>query len=112
MFLFKASRFTTNRRLLGEAGESIERFVGSGICARGDKLGSIVWQFMPTKVFDPEDFEAFLALLPPRVDGLALRHVLDVRHPSFMSPAYLQMARKYKCTTAFCNSDDYPRLLT
>ena len=108
VFPLKASRFTTNRRVLGEAGESIERFVGSGISALGDKLGPIVWQFMPTKVFDPEDFEAFLALLPARVDGLALRHVLDVRHPSFMSPAYLQLARKYKCATVFCDSDDYP----
>jgi hypothetical protein len=26
----------------------------------GDKLGPIVWQFMPTKQFDAEDFEAFL----------------------------------------------------
>ncbi|MGC1175821.1 DUF72 domain-containing protein [Polaromonas sp.] len=108
VFSLKASRFTTNRRVLAEAGESIKRFVGSGISELGDKLGPIVWQFMPTKVFDAEDFEAFLALLPRKVDGLALRHVLDVRHVSFMSADYLKLARKYQCATVFCDSDDYP----
>jgi uncharacterized protein YecE (DUF72 family) len=108
VFSLKASRFTTNRRVLAEAGESIERFVGSGISELGGKLGPIVWQFMPTKVFDAEDFEAFLALLPRKVDGLALRHVLDVRHASFMSGDYLKLARKYKCATVFCDSEDYP----
>lgn len=108
VFSLKASRFATNRRELAGAGESIARFVGSGIAELGDKLGPIVWQFMPTKVFDAADFEAFLALLPRDVDGRRLRHVLDVRHPSFMAPAYLTLARRYQCATVFCDSDDYP----
>lgn len=104
----KASRFSTNRRVLAEAGESISRFVNSGISELGNKLGPIVWQFMPTKVFDADDFGAFLALLPKSVDGLKLRHVLDVRHPSFMSPDYLKLARKYQCATVFTDSPDFP----
>jgi uncharacterized protein YecE (DUF72 family) len=108
VFSLKASRFTTNRRVLAEAGESIARFVGSGISELGDKLGPIVWQFMPTKVFDAEDFGAFLALLPKSVDGRQLRHVLDVRHPSFMTPDYLALARKYQCATVFTDSPDFP----
>jgi uncharacterized protein YecE (DUF72 family) len=108
VFSLKASRFTTNRRVLAEAGESIARFVGSGISELGNKLGPIVWQFMPTKTFDAEDFEAFLAQLPDKVDGRSLRHVLDVRHASFMSADYLKLARKYRCATVFCDSDDYP----
>lgn len=108
VFSLKASRFTTNRRVLAEAGESIERFLGSGISELGNKLGPIVWQFMPAKVFDAEDFEAFLALLPGSVDGQTLRHVLDVRHASFMSMDYLKLARKYRCATVFTDSDDYP----
>ncbi len=110
VFSLKASRFATNRRVLAEAGESITRFVGSGISELGGKLGPIVWQFMPTKAFDAGDFEAFLALLPKKVDGLALRHVLDVRHPSFLSPAYLQLARQYHCATVFCDAPDFPSL--
>ncbi|MDW5441210.1 DUF72 domain-containing protein [Polaromonas sp. SM01] len=105
----KASRFVTQRRELAGAGESITRFVESGISELGHKLGPIVWQFMPSKIFEAQDFEAFLALLPPEVDGCPLRHVLDVRHPSFMSEEYLALARRYRCATVFCDSDDYPR---
>ena len=108
MFSLKANRFATNRKVLADAGESIERFVGSGLSELGPKLGPLVWQFAPTKLFDPVDFEAFLKLLPAKVDGLPLRHALDVRHESFMDPAYLALARKYRCATVFTDSDDYP----
>ena len=64
IFAVKGPRFATNRRNLGEAGESIERFFTSGVMELKDKLGPINWQFMATKKFDPEDFEAFLKLLP------------------------------------------------
>ena len=108
VFALKAGRVTTNRRVLAEAGESIERFVGSGIAELGDKLGPLVWQFAPTKRFDPEDFGAFLELLPGRVGGRPLRHVLEVRHPSFMSPDYLALARRYGAATVFTDSPEYP----
>ncbi len=108
MFSLKASRFATNRRVLAEAGESVERFIGSGIAELGPKLGPIVWQFASTKVFDPVDFEAFVKLLPTKVDGIALRHALDVRHASFLTPEYLALARKHGCATVFTDSDDYP----
>ena len=108
MFSLKASRYTTNRKVLAEAGESIERFTGSGIAELGDKLGPIVWQFMPTKQFEPEDFEAFLKLLPAKVGSRKLRHALDVRHESFMTPEFLVLARKYRCAAVFTDSDDYP----
>jgi uncharacterized protein YecE (DUF72 family) len=111
MFSLKANRFATNRKLLATGGESIERFVGSGIVELGDKLGPIVWQFMPTKVFDPEDFEAFLALLPRSVDGRALRHVLDVRHESFDTPDFLALARKYGCVAVHTDSEKFPAIV-
>ena len=108
VFSLKASRFATNRRVLAEAGESIQRFVGSGIAELAHKLGPIVWQFAPTKRFDPVDFEAFLKLLPAQIDGRPLRHVLDVRHDSFKSAEYLALARRYRAATVFTDSDDYP----
>jgi uncharacterized protein YecE (DUF72 family) len=108
IFSLKATRYATNRRVLAEAGDSVERFIGSGIAELGPKLGPIVWQFMPTKQFDAEDFEAFLKLLPAKVEGLKLRHVMDVRHESFMVPEYLALARKYKCATVFTDSDKFP----
>jgi uncharacterized protein YecE (DUF72 family) len=111
VFSLKANRFATNRRELATAGESIQRFVGSGISELGPKLGPVVWQFMPTKQFDPEDFEAFLALLPAQVDGCTLRHVMDVRHESFDSPDYLALARRYGCTTVHTDSDKFPAII-
>ena len=108
VFSVKASRFATNRRVLAEAGESVQRFVESGIAELGPKLGPIVWQFAPTKRFDAADFEAFLKLLPASVSGLPLRHALDVRHESFRSQDYLALARRYGAATVFTESDDYP----
>ena len=108
VFSLKASRFATNRRVLAEAGESIERFANQGITELAHKLGPIVWQFAPTKRFEPADFEAFLKLLPEKVGGIALRHVLDVRHDSFKTPEYLALARRYGAATVFTDSDDYP----
>ena len=110
VFSLKASRHTTNRRVLAEAGESIERFVHSGIAELGPKLGPIVWQFAPTKRFDAADFERFLDLLPRAVQGLPLRHALDVRHESFKSAEYLALARRHRVATVFTESADYPAL--
>ena len=108
VFSLKANRFATNRRVLAEAGESIGRFIGSGLARLEHKLGPVLWQFAPTKKFDPVDFEAFLKLLPPEVDGRPLRHVLDVRNDSFMVPEFLALARKHRCAVVFTDSPDYP----
>jgi uncharacterized protein YecE (DUF72 family) len=108
VFSLKASRFATNRRVLAEAGDSVQRFVNQGIAELREKLGPIVWQFAPTKRFEPHDFEAFLKLLPAEVAGLPLRHVLDVRHESFKAPEYLALARQHRAATVFTDSDDYP----
>jgi uncharacterized protein YecE (DUF72 family) len=110
VFSVKASRFATNRRVLAEAGESVARFIGSGITELGPKLGPIVWQFAPSKRFDPVDFEAFLKLLPAQAEGLPLRHVMDVRHDSFRNPEYLALARRYGTATVLTESDEYPAL--
>lgn len=110
VFAVKANRFATNRRVLAEAGDSIARFIDSGIAELGKKLGPVVWQFAPTKQFDAEDFEAFLALLPASVEGVKLRHVLEVRHDSFLCDAYLKLARKYKAATVFTDSPKFPSM--
>ncbi len=108
VFSLKASRYATNRKVLADAGDSIARFVDSGIEELKAKLGPIVWQFMPTKQFDAEDFEAFLALLPKKAGSRALQHVMDVRHPSFITPDYRKLAKKYKVSTVFTDADKFP----
>jgi uncharacterized protein YecE (DUF72 family) len=80
VFSLKAPRYATNRNVLADAGETIERFFSGGVLELKHKLGAINWQFMPTKKFDPEDFEAFLKLLPKEAGGFSLRHAVEVRH--------------------------------
>lgn len=110
VFAAKASRYVTNRKVLAEAGESIDRFLGQGITALGDKLGPILWQFMATKKFDADDFGAFLNLLPAARDGVKLRHAVHVRHESFRDPAFVAMARAAGVAIVNAWSDDYPGL--
>ena len=109
-FAVKASRYCTNRKLLAEGGESIAKFVNQGLAELGEKLGPILWQFMPTKQFDAEDFGAFLKLLPASVDGVALRHALEVRHPSFDDPAFLALARDAGAAVVHADHDEYPAI--
>jgi uncharacterized protein YecE (DUF72 family) len=110
VFSLKAHRFATHRKQLATAGESVQRFVASGIAELGDKLGPIVWQLMPSTRFDPADLDAFLALLPREVGGRALRHVLDPRHDSFACDEYLALARKHRCATVHTDSDKFPAI--
>lgn len=110
VYTVKASRFCTNRKVLGDAGEGIERFCGQGIAELGDKLGPILWQFMGTKKFDPDDFGAFLKLLPRQAEGVPLRHALEVRHESFRDPAFVAMARDHGAAIVFADSAKYPAL--
>ncbi|MEJ6021391.1 DUF72 domain-containing protein [Ramlibacter sp. PS4R-6] len=110
VFTLKANRFATNRKVLATAGESIERFVASGIAELQDKLGAVLWQFMETKKFDPADFEAFLKLLPREAGGRPLRHVLDVRNPTFANEQYLDLARRHGCATVFTDSEKFPNI--
>lgn len=108
VFALKGPRFATNRRVLAEAGESVERFLTSGIVELKDKLGPINWQFMATKKFDPDDFGAFLKLLPKSVEGRALRHAVEVRHDSFRHPDFVALAREHEVAVICAGDSDHP----
>ena len=110
VFALKGPRFATNRRVLAEAGESIERFLTSGILELRDKLGPINWQFMGTKKFDPDDFEAFLKLLPPAIEGRALRHAVEVRHASFKTPEFTALARQHNVAIVLAGDSEFPQI--
>ena len=110
VFSLKAIRFSTNRRVLAEAGESVQRFLDSGVAELGDKLGPILWQFAPTKKFDPADFEGFLKVLPEKQDGVKLRHALEVRHDSFIAPEFVALARKYGAAIVYAHHATYPEI--
>ena len=108
VFAVKATRYATNRKVLAEAGESIARFMDSGLSELGDKLGPILWQLANTKRYDPDDLEAFFQLLPPKLGKRKLQHVLDARHDSFLCDDYLKLAKQYKVATVITDSPKFP----
>lgn len=110
VFSLKASRYATNRKVLAEAGESIGKFLGQGLVELGPHLGPILWQFAPTKKFEPDDFEAFLTLLPETIEGLPLRHVVEVRHDSFKVPEFVQLLARHKVAPVCAEHHDYPMI--
>src|ERR1700689_2887434 len=110
VFSLKGPRFAVNRRVLKEAGDSLKRFFDSGITELGEHLGPLLWQFAPTKKFDPADFGGFLELLPDKLDGRALRHVIEVRHDSFRTPEFIALVRSFAKPVVFTDHMKYPNI--
>ena len=95
---------------LAEAGPSIEKFFASGVAELKSKLGPILWQLAPTKKYDPEDIAAFLELLPKKIDGLKLRHALEVRNESFRSADFIAQVRKAGVAVVLADLEKYPMI--
>jgi uncharacterized protein YecE (DUF72 family) len=110
VFSVKAPRFAMNRKVLADAGRTIAKFLASGITELKHKLGPINWQFMPTKEFEPADFEAFLRLLPGDAAGRTLRHAVEVRHGSFRSAEFVALAREHGIAVVIAGDSAYPQI--
>ena len=110
VFSVKGPRFVTHRRDLATAGPSIDRFFAGGLPELGTKLGPILWQFAPFMRFDEAAFAAFLALLPREIDDRALRHVVEIRHPSFVSPGFLELLSRHNVAVALVDDEKYPAI--
>ena len=116
VFSVKGPRFVTHMLKLRGCEQAMANFFASGIANLGDKLGPILWQLPPILRFDPERLAPFLAALPRDTDHAAsiarrrndkvkgrarlafgacrpLRHALEVRHPSFLDPAFVDLLR-------------------
>jgi len=119
VFALKGSRYITHMLKLKNVGTPLANFFASGVLRLRDKLGPILWQFPPQLGFDAERFAAFFALLPrdsgaalalarrhdERLDGRAwleidhvrpLRHAVEIRHPSFVDPAFIALLRRHR----------------
>ena len=110
VFSLKGPRYAVNRRVLAEAGDSIKRFLDSGVTELGGKLGPLFWEFAPTKKFDEADFGGFLELLPKTFDGRTLRHVVEVRNDSFKTPAFIALLRKFSIPVVYAEHDTYTEI--
>ena len=108
VFAIKANRFTVNRKNLADGAESVARFLASGLTELGPKLGPILWQLAGTKKLEEGEIEAFCAGLPHERDGIRLRHVLEVRHQTFVTKAVVGIARQHGIAICLAVSDDYP----
>ncbi len=110
VFALKGPRFAVNRRVLKDAGDSIKRFLDSGVTELGEHLGPLLWQFAPTKKFDAADFGGFLELLPDTFDGHRLRHVIEVRHDSFCNAEFIALLRRFAKPVVFTDHVKYPNI--
>lgn len=134
MFAVKGGRFITHIKRLRDVATPLANFFASGLLALQHKLGPVLWQLPPSLKFDAALLEEFLALLPrttaqaaalgrrhdqrlkhrayTRVDReRRVRHTLEVRHESFVDPAFVKLLRRYN--VALCvadNARDWPVL--
>lgn len=134
VFAIKGSRYITHRLRLKEAATPLANFFASGLLSLGRKLGPLLWQLPPYSRFDPERLAAFFALLPRdgeaavrlarrhdarmagraaiEADGIgAIRHALEIRHASFVTPAFIELLREHDVALVCADSNVWPRLM-
>lgn len=120
VFSIKGSRFITHNLKLARAEGPLANFYASGILALGAKTGPFLWQLPPGHGFNRERVESFLRLLPrddreaarlarghddrlrrgalaraPRGTPVRYRHAFEVRHPSYLDPAFFALLRAH-----------------
>ncbi|RDZ29637.1 DUF72 domain-containing protein [Lysobacter silvisoli] len=110
VFSLKAPGRITQSGALARSGKAAQAFIDGGLAEFGTRLGPILWQLAPSRVFDADDVAAFLDALPRALEGRPLKHVLEVRHDSFRDPAYVRLARERGIVTVFTDSGEYPSL--
>jgi uncharacterized protein YecE (DUF72 family) len=126
VFAVKGSRYITHMRRLRDP-TALANFFASGVLALREKLGPVLWQLPPTLQFDATTVQAFLSGLPrttveaayiarhhdERLDGRALtqadaerplRYAMEVRHPSFETPAFLDLLREHDVAVVLADS--------
>jgi len=119
VFAIKGSRYITHMLRLQGVESALANLLASGVFALREKMGPFLWQLPPTMPFDPDRLTRFFELLPrtaeeaaararlhdARVEGRArldvdprskFRHALEVRHESFVTPAFVELLRKHK----------------
>jgi uncharacterized protein YecE (DUF72 family) len=131
VFAVKGSRYITHLKLLSDIATPLANFFASGVLRLEEKLGPFLWQFSPRFRFDPERLEHFLSLLPRdteaaaalaqrhdhRLEGRAwtqtgckrdLRHAIEIRHQSFLDPAFVTLLRRHGVALVFADSASWP----
>jgi uncharacterized protein YecE (DUF72 family) len=84
----KAPKLITHDKRLRDVDDDLAEFFASGVHELGAKLGPVLWQLPPFLPFKPDRVTTFLDALPDDV-----RHAVEVRHPTFDSPDFLDLLR-------------------
>jgi uncharacterized protein YecE (DUF72 family) len=127
VFAVKGGRFITHMKKLRDVEAPLANFLASGLLRLGEKLGPILWQFPAQFPFNPDRFASFLELLPRRTGQAAelaarhdermigrswteaerdvpLRHAFEIRHPSFVHPAFVELLRRHGAALVFADA--------
>ena len=104
----KGSRYVVTRPKLADAEERLGVYFAQGMAALGDKLGPILWMLAARRKFDREDIAAFFKLLPAKLDGIPLRHVIEPRHESFRDETFFELCRDHDVAVVFGDDDEFP----
>ncbi len=96
--------------MLAEAGDSIKRFFDPGISELRDRLGPVLWQFAPTRNSTKPISENSWNCCRANIDGLKLRHVVEVRHDSFKTPAFIALLRQFGIAVVYSRAHTYPAI--
>jgi len=110
VFSVKGHQRATHAKDPSDSGDAIRWFLGSGVLLLGEKLGPILWQFPPFKRFDEAGIAKFLGQLPRQVEGLTIRHAVEVRHMSFATPSFVRLLNDFNVTAVFSDSEKYPSI--
>ena len=131
VFAVKGSRFITHMKQLRDIKTPLANFFASGVLRLEEKLGPFLWQFSPRFRFDAEKLDRFLALLPRDSEAAAalaerhdyrlkdrawtkmerrhrLRHAVEIRHPSFLNPAFVRLLRRHNVALVFADAVEWP----
>jgi uncharacterized protein YecE (DUF72 family) len=131
VFAVKGPRFITHIRRLREVATPLANFFASGVLRLEEKLGPLLWQFPPNFRFDAERLDQFFALLPRDTEAAAalaegrsewlaerswaktkrrraLRHAIEIRHQSFLDPAFVALLRRHRVALVFADSVAWP----
>jgi uncharacterized protein YecE (DUF72 family) len=107
-FAVKGSRYVVTRPKLADAGDGLGVYFAQGMSALGQKLGPVLWMLAARRKFDREDIAAFFELLPAKLDGIPLRHVIEPRHESFRDEAFFALCRDHNVAVVFGDDDEFP----
>ena len=107
-FAIKGSRYVVTRPKLADAEQGLGVYFAQGMAALGPKLGPVLWMLAARRKFDREDIAAFFKLLPPKLDGIPLRHVIEPRHESFRDEKFFALCRDHDVGVVFGDDDEFP----